>query len=73
MDEIIDEFDWYSERTPDEKCRVSIRQSRSIRKVYIEAYAKDVLKHKGITFRAEELPKIIEALHKAQQAISQNQ
>jgi hypothetical protein len=69
MDQIIDEFDWYSERTPNEKCRVSVRYSRSIHKVYVEAYADDVLKHKGITFRADELPKIIEALCKAQQAI----
>ena len=70
MDEIIDEFDWKSERTPNEKCRVSVRQSRSIQKVYIEAYADGVLKSKGITFRIEELPYIIEALRKAESAMS---
>ena len=70
MDQVVAEFDWYSQRTPNEKCRVSIRHSGDVRKVCIEAYADDVLKSKGVTFRAEELPLIIEALRTAEQSLS---
>ena len=69
MDEVVSEFDWYSERTPNEKCRVSVRQSRSVAKVYIEAYADGVRKSPGVTFRAEELPHIIAALQEAEQVL----
>lgn len=72
MEDVIAEFDWYSKRTPNEKCRVSVRQSRDdVRKVHIEAYAKGLRVSSGITFRREELPEIIEALNQAQKVMGE--
>ncbi|HTE18302.1 MAG TPA: hypothetical protein VK689_07960 [Armatimonadota bacterium] len=66
MNEVVGEFPWKSERTPNEVCRVSIRESRGQPRVYVEAYAGGQLKSKGVTFRPEELRDIIAALTKAQ-------
>ena len=66
MNEVVAQFPWKSERTPNEVCRVSIRESRGQPRVYVEAYADRQLKSKGVTFRAEELSDIIAALTKAQ-------
>jgi hypothetical protein len=69
MEEMIAEFDWESQRTPDEKCRVYLRERSGLQKIHIEAYTGGVLKSKGVTFRREELPNIIKALQEAQKRL----